>query len=101
MEDNDHGRGPDSVGDTVGGLGGDQPGEKVTISDVVLAFMHSWFQGNNQQEIIKLAMCSFTVTQLAEATKLIMEKFPETGKYIAHRDMPGKSGSEKFAMDIL
>jgi hypothetical protein len=83
--------------------GGDpkEPGEKVIITDVVLTFMHSWFQGNNQQEIVKLAMSSFTPVQLAEATKLIMEKFPESGKYVAHRDSPGRSASEIFALDIL
>jgi hypothetical protein len=76
-------------------------GDAVTISDVVLAFMHSWFQGNNQQEIVKLALSSFTTVQLSEATKMIIGKFPESGKFIAHRDTPGRTASEMFAADIL
>jgi hypothetical protein len=93
--DDDHGD------DGRGGGDPKEPGEKVIISDVVLTFMHSWFQGNNQQEIVKLAMSSFSPVQLSEATKLIMEKFPESGKYVAHRDSPGRSASEIFALDIL
>ena len=72
-----------------GGAGGGEDnhaGEPILISDVVLAFMHSWFQGNNHQEIVKLSLASFTTSQLADATKLIMEKFPGSGKFIAHRD---------------
>ena len=84
----------------------DTPGEnihpcKVTINNVVLTFMHSWFQGNNQTEIIKLALSSFTPAQLSEATKTITEKLPETGRYIAHRDTAGRSASEMYAADIL
>ena len=30
-----------------------------------------------------------------------MEKFPESGKFVAHRDTAGRSASEMFAMDIL
>ena len=87
-------------GDTRPDGGGDQ-GEPVTISDVILAFIHSWFQGNNQKEIVKLALPSFTFTQLSEATKVIIEKFPGSGKFIAHRDSPGRTASEMFAADIL
>ena len=52
---------------------------------------------------MRLALCSFTPTQLADSTKLIMEKFPESGKYkyVAHRDTPSRSASEMFALDIL
>ena len=71
------------------------------VSDVVLTFMHSWFQGNNQQEIVKLSLSSFTAAQLADATRIIIEKFPESGKFIAHRDTAGRSASEMFANDIL
>ena len=74
---------------------------KVIITDVVLAFMHSWFQGNNQQEIVKLALSSFTPAQLTEAARNITEKFPETGKFVAHRDTAGRSASEMYAADIL
>ena len=84
----------------------DTPGEnihpcKVTINNVALTFMHSWFQGNNQTEMIKLALSSFTPAQLSEATKTITEKLPETGRYIAHRDTAGRSASEMYAADIL
>ena len=51
--EDDHGGGTGDGGDPRM----DESGEKVTISDVVLAFMHSWFQGNNQQEIVRLALC--------------------------------------------
>ena len=95
--DIDHGGGGVEEGDSLLNA----PAEKVIIADVVLAFMHSWFQGNNQQEIVRLALCSFTPVQLAEATKLIMEKFPGSGKYIAHRDTIGRTASEMFAADIL
>ena len=46
-----------------GGEGDDNAGALEMISDVVLTFMHSWFQGNNHQEIVKLAMSSFTSVQ--------------------------------------
>ena len=75
--------------------------DKVIISDVVLAFMHSWYQGNNSQEIVRLALSSFNPSQLANATKIIMENFPEHGKFIAHRDTAGRSASEMFANDIM
>ena len=48
--------------------------DKMIISDVVLAFMHSWHQGNNMQEIVRLALSSFNPLQLSNATKVIMEK---------------------------
>ena len=54
-----------------------QQEESVIISDVVLSFMHSWFQGSNQQEIVKLPLCSFSSQQLSGATKQILDKFPE------------------------
>ena len=102
--------GGDAIGDPgggdglAGGGGGDSDtshGEAVIISDVVLAFTHSWFQGNNHQEIVKLCLASFSTAQLAEATKLVMEKIPGCGKFIAHRDTAGRPASEMFAGDIL
>ena len=39
--------------------------------------------------------------QLSDATKLLMEKFPGSGKFIAHRDTAGRPASEMFAGDIL
>ena len=93
------GQGPG--GEEGGGLKENSTGGKVTISDALLTFMHSWFQGNNQQEIIKLAMSSFTPVQLSAGARLISEKLPEAGKFIAHRDSPGRSASEMFATDIL
>ena len=97
------GQGPGGGGSSEegGGLKEDSTGEKVTISDALLTFMHSWFQGNNQQEIIKLAMSSFTPMQLSAAARLITDKLPEAGKFIAHGDTPGRSASEMFATDIL
>ena len=88
-------------GGAEGGGSDDNAGEAVIISDVVLAFIHSWFQGNNQQEIVKLCLASFSTVQLADATKLIMEKFPGSGKFIANRDTFGRPASEIFAGDIL
>ena len=79
-KDEDHGGGPPPTQQSA------LTEEKTNISDVVLAFIHSWFQGNNHQEIVKLCLASFSVTQLAEATKLLIEKFPESGKFIANRD---------------
>ena len=71
------------------------------ISNVVLTFMHSWFQGNNHQEIIKLSLSSFSNLQLADAAKALYEKFPATGKFVAHRDTAGRSASEMYSTDIL
>ena len=50
---------------------------------------------------MKLCLASFSTVQLADATKLIMEKFPGSGKFIAHRDTFGRPASEIFAGDIL
>ena len=94
-KDEDHGGGPPPTQQSA------LTEEKANISDVVLAFIHSWFQGNNHQEIVKLCLASFSVTQLAEATKLLIEKFPESGKFIAHRDTAGRPASEMFSADIL
>ena len=60
-----------------GDSGSDDPGgqktvETVKISDVVLLFMHSWFQGNNHQEIVKLCLASFSAPQLADATRPLL-----------------------------
>ena len=94
---NGAGGGEGGTGSTSGGGGDDDAGEAMIISDPVLAFMHSWYQGNNHQEIVKLALSSFTVDQLTEATKLLYDKYPEAGKFISHRDTTGRSASEMFA----
>ena len=55
-KDSDGGTSADQGGDKGGG--GDNPGETVIVSNVVLAFIHSWYQGNNNQEIVKLCLAS-------------------------------------------